>query len=439
MLPGDGASVRASLSGALPLLAGMVLIALNQGMQWTVLGVRAEMEGFATGATGLVMSAFALGYAAGSVGVPRLVDRVGHVRVFGALASVASVAALAYALSVSPVWWSLMRALTGVCLAGIYVVAESWLNDAASNRTRARLLGVYVLLVLGGMAAGPLLINVADPGGVMLFVLMSVLVSLAVVPILLSTRPAPEIRAPAPVGMATLLRETPVGVFGCVVTGLSNTALLGMLAVYGSRTGLSPAQVSVLPAAAMLGGMALQWPLGGLADRLDRRRVLAGVTFAAAAVAALVPLGAGSLPLLAASLFVLGGLIFPLYSLSLAHANDRLDRSQMVAASGTLVLVTGLGGIAGPALAAGAMAAVGDAGLFAFLALAHGGFGVYVLWRMLCRPGPPAIEQGPAVYAADTSAVSAAAAVESAWQEHAAGEADATALESTRGFKEKDC
>ena len=380
----------AAISSAWALLLGIALIMLGNGLQNTLLGVRATLEGFGTGITGLVMTAYFAGFVAGSVIVPRLLANVGHVRVFAAVASLASGTALLHTVFVSPVSWGLIRIVTGFCFAGLYVVAESWINDAATNKTRGQLLSVYMIMVLGGMGCGQLLMNLSDPRGFELFVLVSVLISFALIPITLSVGRAPVFEAPEWIGTRALFRASPLGVAGAFLIGIAHSALFSMGPVYATRIGLAVDRLSFFIAAALFGGLILQWPIGWLSDRFDRRKVIVAVAWIAAGAA----FGAGvggvdSYVLLIGTTALLGGMSLPLYSLCGAHTNDHLTPRQIVAASATLVLIGGLGLTVGPLLAAVLMGLTGPAGLFWLLAVAHGCIGGYGLYRMVRRDPVP--------------------------------------------------
>ena len=387
-------SLITAITGTWALLLGIALIMVGNGLQGTLLGLRASLEGFPTAATGVVMTGYYLGFVLGSALVPRLLKQVGHIRVFAALASLASGAVLMHALWVHPVGWTLFRMLTGVCFAGILVVTESWLNDAATNRTRGQLLSVYMVLVFSGMGAGQYLLLIADPQNFELFIVVSLLVSFALVPIVLSVSPAPHFETPAHVGWRELYRMSPLGVAGAVLVGVAQAALFTMTPVYAGLVALSVAQVSVLMSVALFGGMALQWPIGWLSDRFDRRRVITGVTLAAAAAAlAAWFFAAVSWPAFLVFVFLFGGTCLPLYSLCLAHVSDFLEPEQIVAASATVVLVSGVGLCIGPLLASAAMSAAGPGTLFLFLAAVHAGIGGFALYRMTRRAAPPLEEQ----------------------------------------------
>ena len=221
------------------LMLGIGLLMLGHGLQGTLLGLRANMEGFPSAVTGVVMSGYYIGLLIGSLRVPTLVARVGHVRVFGALLSLGSTTILFQALFVEPVAWFLMRLLTGYCFAGAFIVAESWLNGSATNETRGRLLSLYMVVQMGGMAAGQFLLNLADPRGFDLFILVSVLISIAAVPMLLTAVAAPTVTSPRDIGLLELYRLSPLGVVGIAGVGIANSGLFSMGPVYATQEGLS--------------------------------------------------------------------------------------------------------------------------------------------------------------------------------------------------------
>jgi len=404
--------VLAAVASVWALLMGIGLLMLGSGLQGTLLGVRATLAGFPTVVTGIVMAGYFMGFLIGSTLTPRLVQRVGHIRVFGAMASIASIAPLVHAVAVDPVVWTLMRVLTGFAYASLYIVAESWLNDRSSNETRGQLLSVYMVIMLGSMAAGPLLLNMANPDGYVLFIVAAVLVSLAVVPISLTTYSAPEFHAIDRLRLRQLMKISPLGVAGCMLQGAAGGTLVGLGAVYAQDVGLPLAQISFFVAAVILGGMVLQWPIGHLSDKFDRRQVLTAATVLAGAVAiAGALLGASNPVLLLVIGAGLGGLSFPVYSLAVAHTNDFLNPKQMVAASSGLLMASGIGGMTGPILAGFAMTWFGASGFFWFVAAAHLGLGFFALYRMTRRAARPQEEQLPYVGVPRTSVFGAEIAV----------------------------
>jgi MFS family permease len=403
-----------AIKGCWALLFGMGIVMLGYGLQGPLLGLRATSEGFMPLTTGIIMSGYFMGFVAGSQLTPILIARVGHVRVFAALASIVSVSALLHVIHIHPISWLLMRIVTGVGFSGLYIVAESWLNEQISNDTRGQLLSIYMVVTLGGMGSGSLLLNMADPGGFKLFALVSILFSVALVPILLTAEPMPPFETPQAVRLGNLYKQAPLGVIGCFVTGVSNGAVVGIGAVYAAQAGLSLTEISIFMGIALWGGVLCQWPIGLLSDRFDRRLVLTMVTWLAALISllSLLMISKGLLSKLLL-IGVFGGMSFPMYSLNMALINDYLDPQQMVAASSGIVLMGGTGAVFGPVLAGGAMSIFGAYGFPAFLFLIHGGFGLYAVYRMRTVVGIPVEEQGPPVYLARTSAVAAAAAFES--------------------------
>ena len=387
-------SILTVVASTWALLLGIAFIMVGNGLQGTLLGLRASLEGFPTTATGVVMTGYYVGFVAGSTIVPKLLKNVGHIRVFAAMASLASGAVLLHGLWVHPAGWTLFRVLTGFCFAGLYVVTESWLNDAATNRTRGQLLSVYMVLVFSGMGGGQYLLLLADPQSFELFIVISLLVSFALVPIVLSVSPAPRFEAPSHLGWRELYAMSPLGVAGSAMVGMAHAALFTMTPVYAGLMELSIAQISVLMSAALMGGMSLQWPIGWLSDRFDRRSIITVVTFAAA-LAALAAWWMSGVSWIAfiACVFLFGGLSLPLYSLCLAHVSDFLEPRQIVSASATVVLVGGVGLCFGPLLASAGMSAAGPDGLFIHLALVHGSIGIFALYRMTRRSAPPLEDQ----------------------------------------------
>ncbi len=391
------------ISNCWALLLGLGLLMLGNGLLGSLLGIRASIEGFGMSATGLVMSGYFLGMIFGSTVVPKMVGRVGHIRVFGALASLASTAVLVHVVFIDPwVWW-VMRLVTGFAFAGIYVVAESWLNDASENETRGQLLSFYMFVLLVGMAAGQFLLNMAAPSGYELFVLISVLVSLAVIPILVSVSNSPDFETTESASVAQLFQVSPLGVIGMLVTSVSMGTVFGLGAVYASMIGLSVKEISFFMGAIIVGGAVVQLPLGRMSDRFGRRRVIVGLCFAGSAAAFFAPqLNATGWQLYAVAA-VLGALTTPLYSLCAAHTNDYLNPSQMVAASGALVLVSGTGAAMGPPLTAFAMDYFDSVDFFYYsIAVFLGIVAFYGLWRSTRRVAMAREDQGDFVVMAPT-------------------------------------
>lgn len=381
-----------AVGSAWALLVGIALLMLGSGLQGSLLGLRASIEGFGTTTTGVVMSSYYVGYLVGSTRAVHLVATVGHIRVFAAFASLASSAVLLHAIVLQPAGWVLLRVVSGFCMAGLFVVAESWLNDIATNETRGSLLSLYMVVVSGGMGAGQLLLNLAPPDGFQLFVAISVLVSLALVPTSLSVRARPRMLAPARVTMGEVFRAAPLGVVGVVLAGAASGGLFGMGVVYASLVGLDLRKTSLFMLTAIVGGAALQAPIGAISDLVDRRRVI----LVSAAMAALVSVAATSNPhgvALLVAIGLIGGFSFPLYALLNAHVNDWIETEQIVGAGSRLVLAMGFGASAGPFAASIAMSSIGPEGFFWFLAIVHACIAGYAAWRLTRRRARPADER----------------------------------------------
>ena len=261
-----------------PLLTGILLLMVGNGMQGTLLGIRGEIEGIPTAQMSIVMSGYFGGFVLGSLVVPRLIQRVGHVRVFAALGSLISAVLILYAAAPNWIAWVVLRVMIGFSFCGVYITAESWMNASAGNETRGRAMSAYFIVQMAGLVTGQVLMNVSDPAGWMLFVIPSVLVSLAFTPILLAQVPAPRFETIAPMSMARLYRASPLGCVGIFLIGGVFSALLGMGAVWGAQIGLNVREISAFVAAIWIGGLLAQYPIGWLSDRYDRRRLIAGLS-----------------------------------------------------------------------------------------------------------------------------------------------------------------
>ncbi|MEM9601786.1 MAG: MFS transporter [Pseudomonadota bacterium] len=378
-----------------PLLLGMLLIMLGNGLQGTLLGVRGALEDMDPSTLGYVMSGYFIGFLGGSQITPLLLRRVGHVRVFAALGSLVSAAFILYAAWVHPIGWMVLRIVVGFCMSGVYVVAESWLNDAADNQTRGKALSLYLIVQMAGIVLGQVLLNIADPGGYALFVLISVLVSLSFAPILLTATATPVFETSRPMTLIELFKASPLGCFGMFALGGVFAALFGMSAVYATERGFTLAEVSSFITAIYVGGMVLQYPIGWLSDRLDRRLLIIAVTATCTVACVAVYYIENTFTSLLIIAFVLGGTSNPLYSLLIAYTNDFLDNDQMAAASGGMIFINGVGAMASPVIVGAIMAQVGPNGFFGFVGVLMMSISVYGLYRMTQRA--TADEQGPFV------------------------------------------
>jgi len=376
------------LSGAWALLLGMMLLQVGNGMQGTLLGIRGALEGFSTYEMSVVMSSYFVGFLFGSRMAPEMIRRVGHVRVFAALGSMISAVLILYPTIAEPWAWAVGRVLIGFCFSGVYVTAESWLNNAATNETRGKALSLYMIVQMIGIVSAQGLMVLADPSGYVLFVIPSVLVSLAFAPILLSVSPTPAFGSTKPLTLKQIMKISPLGCVGMLLTGGVFAAQFGMSAVYGAEAGLSVGQISAFVASFYVAAMLVQYPLGWLSDRMDRRKLIAGVSLVTGGGAMIGMLFGDNYWMLLTAAFLVGGSSNPLYSLLIAYTNDFLEHDDMAAAAGGMVFINGLGAIAGPLMVGWMMSQIGTGGFFLYIAVLMFAMVLYALYRMTQRAAP---------------------------------------------------
>lgn len=376
------------LSGVWALLLGIVLIMLGNGMHSTLLGLRGAIEGFSPTELAVITSGYFMGFLSGARLTPVLIQRVGHVRVFAALGSFVSAALIAFPLLTEPWAWTLLRLLVGFCMSGIYVSAESWLNAAATNENRGKVLSAYMIAQTLGLIGAQWLLTLGDAGTSVLFICASILVSVSFAPILLSAVVAPTVETTQPMSLRTLFRSSPLGTVGIFMLGGVYATQSGMSAVFGTEIGLNTSQIALLVAMLFGGALVLQYPIGWLSDRIDRRKLIFGAS-AAGAVACGLGWMAESLWSLLAAAFFAGGVTTPLYSLFLAYTNDSLPAKDMPAASGGLVFTFGVGAIAGPIVAGWTMQRIDPYAFWPVLGVSFAVIALYALYRMTQRATPP--------------------------------------------------
>lgn len=374
------------ISNTWALLLGVMLLMVGNGLQSTLLGVRGEIEGFSTLEISVVMSAYFVGFMGASRMVPDMIRRVGHVRVFAAFGSFISAVLILYPTFADPIAWSIGRVIIGFCFCGVYITSESWLNNSVTNETRGQALSLYMIVQMVGIVASQWLLTVADPAGFVLFVVISVLVSISFAPILLSISPTPAFEHTQPMSLKKLIQTSPLGCAGMFLLGGVFAAQFGMSAVFGAQIGFSLTQISTFVSAFYVGALLLQYPIGWLSDRMDRRQLIAasaliGAVFSVAGFVA----GENFVVLLIAA-FMIGGMANPLYSLLIAHTNDFLEYEDMAASSGGLLFINGLGAIAGPIVIGWMMDTFGAYAFFLIIALLMSLLAVYALYRMTQRP-----------------------------------------------------
>ena len=314
------------LTGSWALFLGLFLFMVGNGLQGTLLGLRGDQEGFSTFALSVVMSAYFLGFLFSSRFTPELIRRVGHVRVFAAMGSLISAVLILYPVLVEPWAWTVGRVVIGFCFCGVYITAESWLNDAATNENRGKALSLYMIVQMGGIIFAQWIVSRGDVSGYVLFIIPSILVSLAFAPILLSVKPTPAFATTKPMSVRSLINASPLACFGMFMLGGVFSAQFGMSAVYGNRVGLSVGQISFFISTIYVTALLLQFPIGWISDRMDRRLLIIGLGLLGGAGSLLAFAVPGHFLLILISGAIVGGTSNPLYALLIAYANDYLEK-----------------------------------------------------------------------------------------------------------------
>ena len=374
------------------LLTGICILLVGSGLFGTLLALRAGIEGFSAPIIGMVMSAYFVGFFAGTFFCPTLIRRVGHIRAFAMFAAVAAATVIMHALLMDPVVWMLLRVVTGVCLVGLYIVIESWLNAQTTNELRGQVFAVYMGVTLLALALGQALITLGDPADFTLFGIASILLSLGLVPIAFTSLAQPQPVQTPQLGLKFLYAKSPAAVAGAVVSGMIIGAFWGMGPVFAQRIGMDTAGIASFMGATILGGAALQWPIGHFSDRVDRRLVLALVA-AASAVLALITIGVApdSVVSFMIANFLFGGLAFSIYSISVAHMNDHLRPEEILEGSSGLLLLYGIGAAVGPTLVGFLIAGLGPNSLPLYYAMTFILLTIFVSLRVRRSP-PVAVE-----------------------------------------------
>ena len=392
------------------LFTGYVIIMISHGFQGNLLGIRAVLEDFNFIATGTMMSGYFVGYFIGANIIPNLISKVGHIRVFAAFASMASLSSLVHVVFVDPIVWTLARFLTGFSMIGILTIVESWLNDRATNKTRGKVLSLYMLLTFSGFALGNLLLNVSSPKSYEPFILISLLFSIALIPILLTKRKPPTFKKISSIKIKELFKISPFGSFSTFCSGFIFSAMFTMLSVYAVTMNLSVFEISILLFSVTLAGAIFQWPIGSLSDKYDRRIVIIGCCifssiFAVLSIAAsglsfenliiekMIILSYSSMDKIKLFIFIilLSGMTLPLFALNLALVNDYIPKEKFVAAGAGLNMIFGLGAIAGPIICSILMSFLGPNGFFIHLLIffiINTFFGIYRMSRRKYEDNP---------------------------------------------------
>jgi len=396
------------LKNSWALFSGYFILMVAHGFQGNLLGVRSVIEEFNFIATGALMSGYFVGYFAGANSIPKLVGKVGHIRVFAAFASMASLSILIHAVFVNPIAWTIARVITGFSLVAIFIVMESWLNDRANNRTRGQLLSIYMFITLTGISLGTLLLNFSSPEKYEPFILVSLLLSSALIPILLTKRKAPKFKKLGFINLKGLYKTSPLGTVSMFCTGLIHSALFSLGAVYAASMNFTLFEISLLMFVITISGGLFQWPIGYYSDNNDRRVVIIFCTLFASFFSFLAIIASGTslenmylatgVGLDKIMFFVYAGLYagmaIPLFTLNLAYINDYIPKEKFVAAGGGMQIIFGLGAMAGPFSCSLLMNKFGTNGFFVYLLTFHliiGLFGLYRITKRTYKDNPESV------------------------------------------------
>ncbi|HPF27618.1 MAG: MFS transporter [Steroidobacteraceae bacterium] len=365
--------MKPTLTKVTALLFGVAILLTGQGLQGTLIPTRAALENFPTATIGAIGAAYFLGFTIGCLRGGLLLRSVGHVRVFAAMTAAASAAPLILGLWPDPWLWALLRFLTGFCFAVLYVVIESWLNGCTTNETRGGVFSIYVFITLTVMVLGQLMMLLYDPRELELFVVASILVSSALIPVVLSRSDAPKKPSVVRPNLRRLFEISPSGATSCFAAGLTNGSFWAISAIFASQVTGNTDSAAWYMTSGVIGGAICQWPLGLLSDRLDRRRLLAVIALGAGIVGMVIAVMWARVPEFSLMLLgaLWGGMAFPLYSVAVALTNDFARHDEYVQVSSGLLLVFGVGAVAGPLIAALSMSAWGPGGLYVFSSAIH--------------------------------------------------------------------
>lgn len=377
------------------LLLGIALLQVASGLQGTLIGVRASVEDFSTFMIGVFMSMYYAGFLAGARYAPKIIQNIGHPRMFAAMASISSITILFHFLSINPTVWIVVRIINGFSFAGLMVAAESWLNDMARARVRGQIVAIYMMIQYLFLAVGYNLVNMAKPTEAFLYILVSIFISASLIPVLMTTRKTPRFENPEPLPAKELLKTTPLSAIGAINMGLTHSIAFTMGIIYFQDIGLSVPDTTLILSAFILVGAAIQWPAGLLSDKFDRRLIIALFSFISMVAIFCVEQYAGKDNIMTLGFMGLYGAAFlPLYAMIIAYMNDRLRPSQMISASSTLYIFYGLASVMGPVLCSMMMKYFSPSGFTIALCALHFLMFAYTIWRIIVSDAVPAEEQG---------------------------------------------
>ncbi|PBC00769.1 MFS transporter [Mesorhizobium sp. WSM3860] len=380
-----------SIRPLIPLLIAAGILLGGNGLQGTLIALRGAREGFSASDIGLIGTFYFAGFLLGCLAVTRILKAVGHVRTFAALAAIASVGTLLLVLVIDPVMWCAVRFAGGFCFAGLFTVMEAWLNSGVGNKDRARVLAIYRMVDIGSVTGAQFLIPIFGAGGFAIFAVMSMMITFSLVPVSLGDRSNPAPPEDVKLDLPRVWRISPLGSIGCIAVGVTNSAFRTLSPVYAEEIGMSVADVVTFVSVGIFGGALIQYPLGYLSDRRDRRSVLLATTCCAMLAALALAFVARADPFLNFIIvFIFGSFAMPLYSLSAAHANDRAGKGEFVLINAALMLFYSFGAIGGPIAASAVMQHFGPSALFVFNAVVYAVLIIVILYRMQVRSGVPA-------------------------------------------------
>lgn len=386
------------------LLVSAAILLAGGGLHGTLISVRADLEGFSLIAIGMIMSGYYAGFIFGCLATPEMVRRVGHIRVFAALAAIAAASSLIFPMEPMGALWIVLRCIVGFSFAGLYMIIESWINERSDNANRGKALATYRIVDFAALTVGQYMLLLASPGSFVLFSVVAILIALSAVPVALTRIESPAPPVEAKLDIPKLWRVSPLAVAGCLVVGLSNSAFWGISPVFMRGLGYDTAMIANFMGLSIVAGALAQWPLGHASDALDRRSVLLLVTLGAVGSGVwLATMATHSLAAVLAGGVGYGIFAMAIFGLCAAHANDHAEPGDFVVISGGLLLVYAIGSIPGPLIAPVAMEIFGVTALFAYTALAHGLLLLFGLYRLTRRSAVPAQEQGDFVYGKPTT------------------------------------
>lgn len=384
------AAFRSNILPVLALLVGTLFLYLGNGLHGLLLPVRGAAEGYPTTDLGLLGTSWAGGFVLGCLFAPQLVRHIGHVRAFSGFISLIAIIALLTGILVDPLWWIILRAVTGFSTAGTSMIIESWLNERATNKSRGMIFSLYVTITLIGAVGGQLVVPLADVMTPILFMICGIFYCVAMLPTTLSNAATPQPLKSVKLDLRALYRNSPVSFFGILLIGIANGAFGTLGAVFGAKAGLSQASIALMMSATIFAGAVMQLPAGRISDRMDRRYVLIVLSgLAALAGLFVVIIQPSDVGLLIGMIAIYGATANALYSIAVAHANDHAAHEDFVKVSGGLLLLYGIGTVIGPTIGGPVMTAFGPYSLFLVTGFSHVALVIYAMIRSRIRKAVP--------------------------------------------------